>query len=51
MNLINDSKLRNSSSITYKDELVEKLNNINNIFNKDTITDIEDITITITNKN
>ena len=40
-----------NSSTTYKDEIVEKLNNINNIFNKDTITDIEDITITNTNNN
>lgn len=47
----NDSKSRISSSSTYKDELVEKLNNINNIFNKDIITEIEDITITTTNNN
>lgn len=46
----NDSKSKNSST-TFKDELVEKLNNINNIFNNDNTTEMEDITITSINNN
>ena len=46
-----ESKSRNSSSTTYKEEIFEKFNNINNIFNKDNMNVIEDITITSTINN